>query len=65
MADKFTNLERLYIDQITALRLEYEDRIRPHVQALMKIRSLRPPAPIWVDAKKFPGVDIDAVHKAR
>jgi hypothetical protein len=65
MTDEHSEHERFCRTQIDALYREYQDRIRPYVGALVKIERTRLPKQHWIDASKFPGVDIDAIHKAR
>lgn len=54
--------ERFVREQIAAIHREYNDRIKPWIDQLVRIESLKPPKPIWFDASRFPGVDIDAAH---
>lgn len=58
-----TDEEQFIRQQIAAIHREYSDRIKPWVDRLVRIESMRV-RPVWIDARKFPGVDIDAVHKA-
>lgn len=58
-----TDYERHLRAQIAMLHREYSDRIAPYVEELVKLESLKPPQPsVWAT---FPGLDIDAIHKAR
>lgn len=58
-----TDHERHLRAQIARLHREYSDLIAPYVEELVKLEAVKPPRPVmW---STFPGLDIDAIHKAR
>lgn len=58
MIDEQTRFIR---DQIASIHREYNDRLKPWIDQLVRIESMRV-RPVWIDPSKFPGVDIGAIH---
>ena len=46
-------IEAQAVRQIDAIRREYEARIKPYIDRLVMIRSLRPPQPIYILASEL------------
>jgi len=67
MSDELDDLERMLLGQIDEINREYQRTIKPFVDRLIEIRSLRPLPPFYVviDTKSGTGITVHGDENAR